>query len=187
MSNQLDPTLGPLTWLIGTWEGDQGKDVAPADDLGIETNDFRERMSFDPIGEVNNHEQTLGGLRYATMAWRLGEADPFHEEVGYWLFDASARQVLRCFIVPRGVSILAGGDAEPDADQFTLAATVGDPVFGISSNPFLHENFRTVRHDLTVRFHEDGQFSYEEDAQPLMPGKPEIFHHTDANRLSRLS
>jgi hypothetical protein len=38
---------------------------------------------FKPFVPVNNHEQQLYGLRYATMAWRLGEDAAFHEDAGY--------------------------------------------------------------------------------------------------------
>lgn len=72
--------LGPLAPLAGIWEGDKGDDTAPADDRGTEVNKFRERMTFEPFGPVNNHEQELYGLRYRTTAWRLGAEDPFHEE-----------------------------------------------------------------------------------------------------------
>ena len=114
-------TKSSKTWdrwlpLAGIWEGDKGDDTAPSDNRGTETNKFRERISFEPMGPVNNHEQALYGLRYSTIAWPSElECDPFHEESGYWLWDAKAKQVLRCFIVPRGVAVIAGGTVEPDA------------------------------------------------------------------------
>ncbi|MDE3243720.1 MAG: FABP family protein, partial [Nitrospirota bacterium] len=98
---QQQKELGPLAALAGIWEGQKGDDTAPSDDRGTEQNKYRERITFEPIGSVNNHEQTLYGLRYATTAWRIGEETPFHEEVGYWLWDPKEKQVLRCFIVPR--------------------------------------------------------------------------------------
>src|SRR5436190_23274310 len=82
-----DVKLGPLAALAGTWEGIKGDDTAPADDRGTERNQYRERITFVPISPVQNHEQTLYGLRYATTAWRIGEPDPFHEALGYWLGD----------------------------------------------------------------------------------------------------
>lgn len=106
MDSDLVKQLGPLA---GVWEGDKGADVAPSDDRGTERNAFRERITFEPINPVRNHEQVLCGLRYATVAQRIGETDPFHEEVSYWLWDQGERQVLRCFIVPRGVALIAGG------------------------------------------------------------------------------
>jgi hypothetical protein len=102
MDSDLIKQLGPLATLAGVWEGDKGADVAPSDDRGTEPNQFRERITFEPIGPVRNHEQVLYGLRYATVARRIGEADPFHEEVGYWLWDPGEGQVLRCFICRAG-------------------------------------------------------------------------------------
>ncbi len=133
---------------------------------------------------MDNHEQTLYGLRYATTAWRIGEDSPFHEERGYWLWDAGEKQVLRCFIVPRGVNVLAGGTVEPDATSFDLSAEVGSETYGISSNKFLDREFKTVRYLLKVTLNDDGSWSYEEDTQIQIKGQKELFHHIDKNTLS---
>lgn len=186
MEHALIPHLGPLAALAGIWEGEKGEDVAPSDDRGTERNHFRERMTFDPMGPVRNHEQTLYGLRYATTVWRIGEKDPFHEELGYWLWDADAKQVLRCFIVPRGITVLAGGTVEPSAQSFPLAADVSSDTYGICSNQFLDTAFKTVRYELTVTVLGGDQFRYEEDTQLQIPGQAELFHHTDQNTLSRV-
>ncbi len=178
--------LGPLATLAGVWEGDKGADKAPSDDRGTEQNMFRERIIFEPIAPVRNHEQELYGLRYATMAWRIGEVDPFHEEVGYWLWDPGERQVLRCFIVPRGVALIAGGTVEPTANSFTLVAEAGSGTYGICSNRFLDKEFKTVRYELTVRILEGSRFHYKEDTQLRMPGRTDLFHHTDENTLTRV-
>lgn len=185
MDKELAMNLGPLAVLAGIWEGSKGDDTAPSDDRGTEKNKFRERMIFEPLSPVKNHEQTLFGLRYSTTAWRTGEPDAFHEESGYWLWDGAAKQVMRCFIVPRGVTVLAGGTAEASAKSFSLAADVGSPTYGICSNKFLDEQFKTVRYELTVTIHDDNSFSYEEDTQLRIPGQPDIFHHRDKNTLTR--
>jgi len=186
MSNDLLKYLGPLASLAGVWEGDKGADVAPAGDRSTERNAFRERLTFEPFGPVNNHEQQLYGLRYSTVAWRLGEEAPFHEETGYWLWDASAKQVLRCFIVPRGVTVLAGGTVEPDATTFDISADAGSDTYGICSNKFLDREFKTVRYELSITVHDHESFSYREDTQLKMKGQPNIFHHTDANTVKRV-
>lgn len=186
MTDQLFEELGPLARLVGVWEGDKGDDVAPADDRGIESNKYRERLTFAPTGAVNNHEQTLYGLRYSTTAWRIGESTPFHEELGYWLWDAKEKQVLRCFMVPRGVAVLAGGTAEPNAKQFSLAADVGSSTYGICSNTFLDREFKTIRYELKVTVHSDDSFSYEEDTQLQLKGRKELFHHRDKNTLKKV-
>lgn len=178
--------LGPLAALAGVWEGDKGADVAPSDDRGTERNAYRERLTFEPFGPVNNHEQQLYGLRYATVAWRLGDAGLFHEETGYWLWDATEKQVLRCFLVPRGVTVLAGGTVEPAATSFQIAADAGSDTYGICSNRFLDREFKTVRYELTVTLHGPDSFSYHEDTQLKMKGRGDLFHHTDSNRVTRV-
>ncbi len=186
MSNE-DDALGPLAALVGIWEGDKGADLAPAvPDRGEARSDYRERMTFESIGRVDNHEQVLYGLRYATMAWRVGADAPFHEEVGYWLWDATHRQVMRCFIVPRGVSVIAGGTAQADATSFSLEADAGSATYGICSNPFLEREFKTIRYTLTVSMLDADTLRYEEDTVMQVSGRDEPFHHTDANTLRRV-
>src|SRR5689334_8323003 len=93
---------------------------------------------------------------------------------------------MRCFIVPRGVTVLAGGTVEPNAHSFMLAAEAGSDTYGICSNKFLNENFKTVRYELTLTIHGQDSFSYEEDTQMRVAGLPDIFHHRDKNTLRRV-
>lgn len=178
--------LGPLAALAGTWEGDKGIDEAPGADRGLLTTPFRERQIFAPMDAIDNHEQFLFGLRYSRTAWRLGEADPFHEELGYWLWDAAAGQVVCGLVIPRGVTVLAGGRATATERRLILSADLGSPIFGIASNPFLDVEFKTVRFELEVEIEGEGRFRYAEDTQLKLKGRPEIFHHRDSNRLSRV-
>jgi len=184
-----DENLGPLARLEGVWEGDKGDDVAPAtpNREAVAKSKYRERIVFESIGRVDNHEQVLYGLRYRTTAWRIDEGDSFHEEVGYWLWDAANAQVMRCFIVPRGVSVIAGGDARADVGGFDVEANVGSETYGICSNRFLDAEFKTVKYTLSVKVHDDDSWSYEEDTVLQMKGRDEPFHHTDANTLRRVS
>lgn len=179
--------LGPLGKLAGNWEGDKGDDTAPSESRETEQNKFRERMTFDPFGPVNNHEQELYGLRYTTTAWKIGSESPFHEELGYWLWDGANKQAMRCFIVPRGVNVLAGGTVKEGADSFELSAEAGSDTYGICSNLFLDKEFKTVKYLLKVTIHSDQSFSYEEDTQIQIKGKPELFHHIDKNTLTKVS
>lgn len=178
--------LGPLSHLAGVWEGDAGIDISPSASRDSMNTPFRERAVFEAMGPVDNHEQQLWALRYATTAYRIGEADAFHEEVGYWLWDGDRGQVLRCFVVPRGVTILAGGSATASDRKVSLAADVGSETYSIASNRFLDSEFKTVRYELNVDLESDDVFSYQEDTQIQMKGQSEIFHHTDANRLTRV-
>lgn len=186
MSDEIIKNLGPLAALAGVWEGEKGHDIAPSDDRGTEENRFRERLSFVPFGPVNNHEQTLWGLKYSTIAWRLGEENSFHEEVGYWLWDPKEKQVLRSFMIPRGVTVLAGGTVEPGAKSFQLSAEAGSPTYGICSNLFLEREFKTVRYELKITIHGRDSFSYEEHSHLRMAGRKELFDHSDANTVKRV-
>ena len=182
-----DFDYGPLAGLIGVWEGERGTDVAPGmpDRLGIDTVGYRDRWSFAPIGKAQNHDQMLTGLSCSTTAWRMSTGEAFHDQTGYWLWDADNKQVLSTFVVPRGISIQAGGTVEPGAKQFELVAEAGSEIYGICQNPFLHENFKVVRYVLELTVNDDNSFDYTQDTQMEIKGRPELFHHTDANHLTR--
>ena len=82
-------------------------------------------------------------------------------------------------MVPRGVTVIAGGTVEPEAREFHLAAEVGSETYGICSNRFLDREFKTVRYELKVTIHDANSFSYEEDTQLQIKGQSELFHHID--------
>jgi len=185
MSDEIIKNLGPLAALAGTWQGETGVDVSRIKSRETVTK-YREKAVFEPVGPVNNGPQKLYGLRYSMTAWRLGEDDGFHEEVGYWLWDAANKQVLRCFMVPRGVLINAGGDAEADSKSFHMEAEVGSETYGIMSNKFLDETYKTKKYLLDVTIHDDGKFSYKQDTQLWIPINEAIFHHTDENTLEKV-
>lgn len=182
----IDLTLwGPLANLIGTWEGSKGDDTAPGDDRGTEKNSFKESFTFTAFGPANNHEQTLYGLSYVRTAWRLGEDLPFHEQLGYLLWDAKTQDLMHSFMIPRGMTVLAGGKATGDAKNFELTANLGSPTFGICSNPFLDREFKTIKYIAKLTIENESTFRYEEDTQIQIRGKEQIFHHIDKNTLNR--
>ncbi len=178
--------LGPLANLAGVWEGDEGVDTSPTSN-GTEVTKYRERAVFTPMGPVVNGPQVMYGLRYSTTAWPLGSEDPFHEELGYWLWDAKRNLVMRCFMVPRAVQVSAGATVQADATRFLMKAEAGNNVFGILSNPFLHEFTNTERYECDVTIQAHGSFTYAEDTVLRIHGHDEVFHHTDENSLTRVS
>lgn len=187
-----DIKYGPLRFLIGKWEsqGLTGDNQAPDPDRKMENTKFRQIMTFDPIGDVENHEQLLYVLRYHTKAWEEGEHapedKPFHEEVGYFIWDKTNRQVMKSFIVPRGISVNAGGDADQDSTEFTVSAILGSNTYGICSNKFLDEEFQTVRYDVKFELLDEDTFSYDENTQIKIKGQPRIFDHIERNVLKRV-
>lgn len=185
MINPLFEQLGPLAHLVGVWEGDKGDDIAPSDDRGTENNKYRERIVFEQVGPIQNHEQNLHVLRYATKAWRIGAEDSFHEELGYWSWEPTTTEVMRCFLIPRGIALIAGGKAAAQDREFRLEATNGSCTFGVCTSPFLDREFKILSYHLTVRIHDESKFSYEQDTVLKIPGQTEPFHHRDSNTLLR--
>lgn len=182
-----DPrSLGPLAALAGTWEGDRGVDVSfhHADGAVGET-PYRERVVLNPFGPVDNGTQCLYGLDYRMAAWRGDEVDPFHTEVGYWLWDAAAQQVMRCFMVPRGSTLIAGGTSAADARSFSLVAEVGSETYGILSNVYLAREARTTRYECTVTIGDD-EWSYDETTWVDVARLGRPLAHTDRNTLRRV-
>ena len=96
-------------------------------------------MILELMSLVNNHEQTLYGLRYSLTAQLIGSEYAFHKDRGFFFWDAKNKQAMRCTSVPRGISFIAGGTVEPDAKEFNLAADVASETYGICSNKFLNE------------------------------------------------
>lgn len=180
---------GPLQGLIGEWEGTAGEDVAFSHSRGeIFTTPYLEKVTMKPFGPVDNGSQSLMGLDYKTAMWRDSEDNPFHTEVGYWLWDAATGEVLRGFVVPRGITVLAGAiGVAADATAFTLAATLGDPTYGISENAYLGQKASTVAYAGTITINADDTWSYDETTTLRMAEIPGDFAHTDHNTLRRVA
>jgi hypothetical protein len=177
--------LGPLTPLAGTWEG-SGADTHPVAE-GSEEQPYREQMLFEPIDLQTNGPQLLYGLRYHIHINKLDERLTFHDQIGYWLWEPATGSLLQSLAIPRGQVALATGAAEPSARRFTVKATLGSPVAGIVSAPFLHENFRTLEYSITITVNDDGTLGYEQDTVLQIAGRAEPFHHVDKNLLRRIA
>jgi hypothetical protein len=177
---------GPLQRLIGTWESDyDGLDVSFHSDKGkIGETRYRETTSFEPFGPVNIGGQTLYGLDYRTMTWRADSAEPFHREVGYWLWDEANEQVMRCFIVPHATTLMAGGTVARDATSFKLTSALGSNSYGILSNQYLDATAKTTSYDVSISI-EDDVFTYEQTIVVEYQRHPTVILHTDRNTLRR--
>jgi hypothetical protein len=179
---------GPLAGLIGTWESDYaGMDVSYHNEDGkIGDTPYREKIIFKPFGPVDNGEQQLYGLDYRMSAWRQGEDNPFHTEVGYWMWDANEKQVMRCFMIPRASTLIAGGTVEADATKFTLEATIGSNVYGILSNPYLDRIAKCTKYEVTLEVNGD-TFTYDELSVIEHAKTGTVINHTDRNTLKLVS
>jgi hypothetical protein len=108
-TNDKNVDYGPLAGLIGTWQGDKGMDVAPERD-GSEESLYHETITFQAIGDVENAEsQRLAAIHYRQIVRRKSNDEIFHDQTGYWMWDARAGVVIHSLLIPRAVGILAGG------------------------------------------------------------------------------
>jgi hypothetical protein len=178
--------LGPLTPLVGEWEGNGGVDLSyhNEDDEISETSGF-ERASFKPIPVQENGDQMLQGLNYKITNWRHGEEamDPFHDEVGYLLWEKTTGQVMQCVVFGRGISILAGADAGPRDKKIHFKAEPGDPTYGILQNKHLLENAELKTYEHTFTFNDDGTISHNSDIVLKHAAAGKSYHHTDESIL----
>ncbi|MGH8192417.1 MAG: heme-binding beta-barrel domain-containing protein [Rhodanobacteraceae bacterium] len=182
--------LGPLTPLVGYWEGDGGTDLSfhNQDDETAETGYF-EKAFFKPIPIQENGKQVLWGLNYGMTAWRHGEEgmDPFHDEVGFLLWDKTNGQVIRTVVFGRGIAIQAGSDAKPGDKVVHFNAKPGEPCYGILQNKYLLERAELRGFKSTFKFNDDDSFTYEQTLVlklAALGGKE--MDHTDTNTLRRV-
>jgi hypothetical protein len=178
--------LGPLRAMAGVFEGQSGSDDHPVAD-GNENEGFTERYELQPIDFQTNGPQIFYGLRYHTHIDSPTEFGTFHDQVGYWLWEPMAEQIVYSLSIPRGQALIALGPATPDAREFELTATLGSQVNGVVSNPFLLRGFRTTSYRIAVSIGLDGSWSYESEAVLEIPGFDEPFHHVDRNTLHRVA
>jgi len=181
--------LGPLTPLVGQWQGNVGVDVSyrHIDDETTTTGYF-EKFWFNPIPAQQNGDQILEGLKYGNQAWRHGEEamNPFHDEVGYLLWDEKRGQIMRVVVFGRGIAILAGGDAGKRDKQLKFKATPGDPNYGILQNKHLSEEAELISFDSVFTFDDADTFSYDQTLVLRIPAAGGQMDHTDRNTLQRV-
>lgn len=182
--------LGPLTPLVGEWEGNVGVDLSyhNNDDITGETSYF-EKAWFKPIPTQQNGKQFLEGLKYGSVAWRHGEEsmNPFHDEIGYLLWDKERGHVIRTVVFGRGIAIQAGAEAKPGDKELYFKATPGHGSYGILQNPYLMERAKLVSFESTFKFNDDGTLTHSSDiVLKLAALNGEEMHHTDVNTLKKV-
>ena len=177
---------GPLALLVGEWHGHDGMDIAPEPD-GSEQNPFYESIVFEAIGDVTNAErQTLAAVRYQQVVRRKSNDEVFHNETGYWIWDAEQSLVMQTLTIPRGVSLVAGGPYRIGQDGtptvLEVRSAIGDPDWTISQSPFMRDNAKTVEFTHTVSV-DQATLTYSETTLVDIYGKQ--FEHTDESTLTR--
>lgn len=187
MNDSNDIDYGPLKELIGTWQGDKGIDIAPEPD-GTENNPYYESITFTAVGDVTNAEsQVLAALHYRQTVQRKSNDEVFHDETGYWMWDAEAGIIMHSLTIPRAVSVLAGGTHSGKVEDdgsivLQVSAALNDKDWQIIQSPFMQVTARTTefRHRITLK---NATLSYSETTIVEIYGK--LFEHTDENELVR--
>jgi len=118
-------------------------------------------------------------------AWRHGEEamDPFHDEVGFLLWDKAHGEVMRTVVFGRGIAILAGSSAKPHDKVLTFDAKPGQPHYGVLQNKYLLERAEIRDFKSTFTINDDGTFSYTSDLLLKLAATGLEMHHTDKNTL----
>ena len=176
---------GPLEGLIGIWQGDKGLDVAPEPGGGNEESPYYETIECVAAGDVENYEeQKLVIVRYHQVVTRKSNDEVFHDQVGYWLWDASSQTVMQTLTIPRGVCVTAGGTATGSGPVvLQVRAALGDPDWPVAQSPFMRDRASTKAFEHKVTLDGD-RLSYAETTTLDIFGI-KSFAHTDANELQR--
>ena len=188
MANHLDIDYGPIQPLLGTWEGNQGADIAPDPD-GEENNPYYETITYEAIGDLSNaEEQKLAAIYYRQIVKRKSNDEVFHDQTGYWIWDVENKTVMHSFVIPRAVSVVAGGNYAGETDDagrviLKLAAKLGNPEWGILQSPFMTKNASSMEFSQKIIVG-DGKMTYSQTTLVDIYGK--VFEHTDDNELSRV-
>ena len=92
------------------------------------------------------------GLRYHIHIVKPGEVETFHDQVGYWLWEAQTQTVTQSLAIPRAQVALASGPAAADAKEFELngggrGRCLRDPVEPVHQRRVPHDELPDPRHD----------------------------------------
>lgn len=185
MSEVIEINYGPLKEFIGVWEGDKGMDIAPESD-GTEENPYYETITITADGDLTNAEsQVLSVLHYRRIVRRKSNDGIFHDQTGYWMWDAKTNVIIHSLNIPRAVSLLAGTTLTEENYKdgklsFEIEAGIDNKDWGIIQSPFMKEKALTKNYRQVIEI-ENGKMTYAETTMLDIYGRE--FEHTDKNEL----
>jgi len=178
--------FGPLAQLVGTWETMEGAgvDVAPAK-IGSEqgagslaVSPFFEKMTFEAAADAQNaSDQYLVALYYKQEVFRKSDGSKFHDQRGYFIYDAKNQMVYNSFCVPRTTCVTAEGVA---GNTMTLTA----PARGIAESSYMTENASTTGFTMSIKI-EENKLTYSQNTMLDIYGQS--MSHTDSSTLIRVA
>ncbi|WP_200821205.1 heme-binding beta-barrel domain-containing protein [Oceanicoccus sp. KOV_DT_Chl] len=177
--------FGPLAGLVGLWKGDKGMDIAPESDGSKEANPYYEELLIEVAGGATNAEkQRLAVLRYHQKVFRVSDGQQFHDQIGYWIWDADDQRVMFTLSIPRGVSLVAGGIADVDGETATLTVESAEGSdWGVAQSPFMRDNAKTKGFKMQLSVNGDAM-EYSQTTFLDIYGRE--FDHTDNSTLRRV-
>jgi hypothetical protein len=168
--------FGPIAGLVGNWQGDKGVDVAPGKATPLVAPYF-ETINVEVVGDVTNAgAQKFAVLSYHQEVFRKSDGKKFHDQIGYWIYDAKTKEVHHTISIPRAVTVMASGKAAKDG-SITVSTSSE-----IGQSQFMLDNAKTTKFEMTLRVNGDN-LSYSMTTHLDIYGKE--FPHTDVNVLTR--
>jgi len=177
--------FGPLAQLVGTWETMEGAgvDVAPAK-IGSEqgagslaVSPFFEKMTFEAAADAENaSDQYLVALYYKQEVFRKSDGSKFHDQRGYFIYDAKNQMVYNSFCVPRTTCVTAEG---PAGKTMTLTA----PARGIAEGAYMTEKASTTGFSMNIKI-EENKLTYSQNTMLNIYGQS--MSHADSSTLIRV-
>jgi len=179
-----ETNYGPLSDLIGHWQGNKGEDIAPEPE-GTEVNSYYEKMVFEGIGITENAEsQQLSVVFYSQEVRRNSNDKLIHHETGYWLWEQGSDTVMHSLTIPRGMCVLASGKFELLSDEaiLTVSATIDEQDWQIIQSPFMVRNAKLKSYQQQFNVKQD-ELCYSQTMMLDIYGKE--FEHTDNSVLTK--
>ncbi|MDR9827380.1 heme-binding beta-barrel domain-containing protein [Vibrio sp. FNV 38] len=191
MSTYADHTVidgmdfGPLAKLVGIWQsvetggvdlspGQEGSDVGRG---GPAVTPFYETLTFEVAADaVNASDQTLVALYYKQEVFRKVDDSKFHDQRGYFIYDAENQMVYNSFCVPRTTCVTAEGSAGND---MTLVASQR----GIAESNYMTENASTTGFTMNIKFDEETLMYTQSTGLDIYGNQ---FAHTDSSTLIKV-
>ena len=161
-----------------------GVDVAPAK-IGSEqgagslaVSPFFEKMTFEAAADAENaSDQYLVALYYKQEVFRKSDGSKFHDQRGYFIYDAKNQMVYNSFCVPRTTCVTAEG---PAGKTMTLTA----PARGIAESSYMTEKASTTGFSMNIKI-EENKLTYSQNTMLDIYGQS--MSHTDGSTLIRVS
>ncbi|MGL6257844.1 heme-binding beta-barrel domain-containing protein [Vibrio sp. WXL103] len=177
--------FGPLADLVGTWKSVDtgGVDISPGQEGsavgkgGPAVTPFYETLTFEVAADaVNASDQHLVALYYKQEVFRKEDNTKFHDQRGYFIYDAENQMVYNSFCVPRTTCVTAEG---PAGQQMTLVA----PERGVAESSYMTENAKTTAFTMNIKFDET-TLTYSQSTGLEIYGNQ--FAHTDSSTLIKV-